>query len=104
MRVTAVQMSPGHDKAANLAQAARLIDAACAADRPDLIALPEMWTCLGGDRAATAALVRDGDDRRRLRPIVGNGGPAAGQQLLQLAAQGAGRDAYAAHAVNVDYG
>ena len=52
MRVTAVQMSPGHDKAANLAQAARLIDAACAADRPDLIALPEMWTCLGGDRAA----------------------------------------------------
>lgn len=52
MRVTAIQMSPGHDKAANLDQAARLIDAACAADRPDLIALPEMWTCLGGDRAA----------------------------------------------------
>jgi nitrilase len=50
MRVSVVQMSPGSDKSANIAQAARLVDEACAADRPDMISLPEMWTCLGGDR------------------------------------------------------
>lgn len=52
MRVSVVQMSPGADKAANIAQASRLIDEAVAADRPDLVSLPEMWTCLGGDREA----------------------------------------------------
>ena len=51
MRVSVVQMSPGADKAANIEQAAALIDEAVAADRPDLVSLPEMWTCLGGDRA-----------------------------------------------------
>ena len=55
MRVSVVQMSPGHDKAATLAQAARLIEAAWSADRPDMVALPEVWTCLGGDRAAKLA-------------------------------------------------
>jgi nitrilase len=50
MRTTVVQMSPGHDKAANIAQAERLCEAAVAEDRPDIIALPEIWTCLGGSR------------------------------------------------------
>jgi nitrilase len=50
MRVAAIQMNPGHDKAANIAQARRLIEAAVAAERPDIVALPEMWSCLGGDR------------------------------------------------------
>jgi len=50
MRTTVVQMSPGHDKAANIAQAERLCEAAIAEDRPDIIALPEIWTCLGGTR------------------------------------------------------
>ena len=52
MRVSVVQMSPGHDKAENIAQAGRLIGEAVAADRPNIVSLPEMWTCLGGDRAA----------------------------------------------------
>ena len=52
MRVSVVQMSPGHDKAANIAQASRLIEGAIALDRPDMLGLPEVWTCLGGDRAA----------------------------------------------------
>jgi nitrilase len=52
MRVTVVQMNPGHVKADNIAQAAALIDAAVQADRPDLISLPEIWTCLGGEPAA----------------------------------------------------
>lgn len=52
MRVSVVQMNPGADKAANIEQARRLIEAAVAADRPELVALPETWTCLGGDREA----------------------------------------------------
>lgn len=52
MRVSVVQMSPGHDKAENIAQASRLIGQAVAADRPHIVSLPEMWTCLGGNRSA----------------------------------------------------
>ncbi len=55
MRVTAVQMNPGADKAANVAQIRRLATAAIEADRPGLIAFPEIWTCLGGDRATKLA-------------------------------------------------
>ena len=51
MRVSVVQMNSGHVKADNIAQARDLIEGAMA-DRPDLIGLPEVWTCLGGDRAA----------------------------------------------------
>jgi deaminated glutathione amidase len=50
MRVSVVQMNAGSDKSQNIAQAARLLDAAIEADRPAIVALPEMWTCLGGDR------------------------------------------------------
>jgi nitrilase len=52
MRVSVVQMSPGADKAENIAQARQLIGQAAEADRPDMVSLPEMWTCLGGDRSA----------------------------------------------------
>ena len=52
VRVSVVQMNPGHVKADNIAQARALIDGAVASDKPDLICLPEIWTCLGGDRAA----------------------------------------------------
>ncbi|MCS6920921.1 MAG: carbon-nitrogen hydrolase family protein [Elioraea sp.] len=55
MRVTVVQMNPSADKAANLAAAERLVSAASAEDRPDLVVLPEMWTCLGGDRETKRA-------------------------------------------------
>ncbi|HQT47232.1 MAG TPA: nitrilase-related carbon-nitrogen hydrolase, partial [Acidocella sp.] len=55
MRVSVIQMSPRADKAQNIAQARRLIEAAVAADAPGLVALPEVWTCLGGDRAAKFA-------------------------------------------------
>ena len=51
MRVSVVQMNAGADKARNIEQAARLIGAAVESDRPSIVALPEMWTCLGGDRA-----------------------------------------------------
>jgi deaminated glutathione amidase len=51
MRVSVMQMSPGANKAANIDQASRLIASAIDADRPDIVSLPEMWTCLGGNRA-----------------------------------------------------
>jgi predicted amidohydrolase len=72
MRVSVVQMNPGHDKAANIAQAGRLIEGAVGSDRPDIVALPEIWTCLGGDRAAKF------DQAEALPPAGSNepGGPA----------------------------
>ena len=72
VRATVIQMEPGHDKAANIAQAEALLDAAIAADRPDLVALPEVWSCLGGDRAAKHAAAET------LPPAGGDqaGGPA----------------------------
>ncbi len=72
MRLSVVQMNPGHDKAENIQQARCLIDAAVAADRPDMISLPEVWSCLGGDRAGKFA------QAEALPPAGSNepGGPA----------------------------
>jgi predicted amidohydrolase len=55
MRVSVIQMNQGSDKAANLAQARRLIEAAVVADRPALVSLPETWTNLGGGRESRMA-------------------------------------------------
>jgi nitrilase len=52
MRVSVIQRNQGSEKAANLASAERLVDAAVAADRPGLVTLPETWTNLGGGREA----------------------------------------------------
>ena len=51
MRISAIQMNPGADKRQNITQARDLIQGALADGRPRIISLPEMWTCLGGDRA-----------------------------------------------------
>ena len=51
MRVAVIQMSPNESKADNIAQARGLIEALVAEQKLDLIALPEIWTCLGGTRA-----------------------------------------------------
>ena len=55
MRVSVVQMNAGHDKGKNIEQARTLIEGAIAADKPDLVSLPEMWSCLGGSRTAKLA-------------------------------------------------
>jgi len=52
MRVSVIQMEPSTDKAANIAQARSLIEAAMESDKPDLVTLPEVWSCLGGNRTA----------------------------------------------------
>lgn len=70
MRVSVIQMNQGSDKAANLDQARRLIEAAVAADRPDLVTLPETWTNLGGGREARNAAAEV------LPEPGGTGGPA----------------------------
>jgi nitrilase len=72
MRVSVVQMNAGHEKAKNIEQARGLIEGAIAADKPDLVSLPEMWSCLGGNRAAKFAEAED------LPPPGSNqpGGPA----------------------------
>ncbi|MGH7154848.1 MAG: carbon-nitrogen hydrolase family protein [Acetobacteraceae bacterium] len=72
MRLSVVQMNPGADKAANIDQARRLIDQAVSTDHPDLVSLPEMWSCLGGTRAGKFEQAED------LPPPGSNqsGGPA----------------------------
>ena len=70
MHLSVIQMNQGSDKAANLAEAQRLIEAAIAADRPALVSLPETWTNLGGGR----------ESRRAAAEVLpapgGEGGPA----------------------------
>ena len=51
MRVTVLQLSPGHDLRENMTAVGRLIRDACEDHHPDMIVLPEMWSCLGGTRA-----------------------------------------------------
>lgn len=54
LRVAAIQMSSGGDKAANVETALELIDQA-AARGARLVALPEVWTYLGEDAGARVA-------------------------------------------------
>jgi len=70
MRISVIQMAPGSDKSANIEQARSLIDAAVVADRPDLVAMPESWTCLGGSRATKFAAAEELPERGA------TGGPA----------------------------
>jgi nitrilase len=70
MRVAVIQMNQGSDKAQNIAQARRLIEGAIAADRPDMVSLPETWTNLGGGREARFAAAET------LPEPGGTGGPA----------------------------
>jgi len=55
MRASVIQFEAGADKATNIKTAEALIDAAVAEDKPALVSLPEMWSCLGGDRATKLA-------------------------------------------------
>ncbi len=51
MKAAVLQFSPGSRRADNLRAAEALIDEAVSVHGADLVALPEMWSCLGGDRA-----------------------------------------------------
>ena len=55
MKVALIQMNSQADKARNLEQARALIEQAVAEERPDLVALPEIWPLLSDDDAAKRA-------------------------------------------------
>ena len=78
MRVSVIQMNQGSDKAANLDQARRLIEAAIEADRPGLVTLPETWTNLGGGRESRRAAAE-------ILPTPGGEGGEAYEMLRGLA-------------------
>jgi nitrilase len=80
MRVSVIQMSPNAEKVENIAQARSLIAGALAADRPELVALPEIWTCLGGSREQKFAAAE-------VLPAVGAG--AAGGPAYEFLRQAA---------------
>lgn len=48
MQICILQLSPGQDKARNIAQAGDLAERAIAQSKPRLLCLPEVWTHLGG--------------------------------------------------------
>jgi len=68
VRISVIQMSPGSDKDQNLGQAERLVEACVASEKPDLIVLPEVWTCLGGNRDTKFAAAEE-------LPFKGSGAP-----------------------------
>jgi nitrilase len=55
MKVALIQMNSQDDKAANLDQARRLIEQAVAEERPDLVALPEIFPLMTDDLALKRA-------------------------------------------------
>jgi len=55
MRASLIQFEAGADRAANMQAVDALLGQAMAGAKPDIISLPEMWSCLGGDRATKLA-------------------------------------------------
>jgi nitrilase len=85
MRAIAIQLEPGADKAANIAAARHEIDVALrAAPRPALVSLPEMWSCLGADRATKLA------QSEVLPPPGETPTPGTAYEFLSATARGAG--------------
>ncbi|RVT96797.1 carbon-nitrogen hydrolase family protein [Rhodovarius crocodyli] len=78
MRVSVIQMNQGSEKQANLDQARRLIEAAVASDRPDIVSLPETWTNLGGGRESREAAAE-------VLPEPGGTGGAAYEMMREIA-------------------
>ncbi len=73
MKVALIQMNSQGDKGANLAAARRLIERAVAEERPDLVALPEVWPCLTEDpevRNRAAEPLGDGEAYHMLRELA----------------------------------
>ena len=73
MRVALIQLAADVDLDANLEQARALAEAAIAAERPDLVVLPETFTLIGGDaatRAAAAETLGEGPASAMLRDLA----------------------------------
>ncbi len=77
MRVSVIQMNSINDKAANLAQARKLLEQAVQDDRPDLLLLPEVWSFQGGsaeERQAAAETIPGGEAYALLRELAARHG------------------------------
>ena len=73
MKVTAIQMNSQDDREANLSEACSLAERAIAADRPDLIAFPEMMAYYGGtveDKKGAAEDIPNGETAERLAGLA----------------------------------
>ncbi|MCB1883514.1 MAG: carbon-nitrogen hydrolase family protein [Geminicoccaceae bacterium] len=73
MKVAAIQMSSGADKALNLTEAEDLVARAVAEEAPDLVVLPETFTCMGGPAAHRRALAEtfpDGEAYDRMQALA----------------------------------
>ena len=78
MKITAIQMNSGSEKAANLAQAGDLVSRAVEADGPDMVVLPEVFAHIGGS-------VADRQGAAEELPKPGEDGGAAYEMLRGLA-------------------
>ena len=59
LKVSLIQTNSGADRAANLDQATRLMEAALQADRPDLLVLPEYFDFYAGEKEGKLRLAED---------------------------------------------
>jgi deaminated glutathione amidase len=79
MKISLIQMSSQPDRAANLAQALRLMRDACAGAKPDLLVLPEHFDWTGGtpeDKRQAADFVPGGEAYEMVRSFAGTTGVA----------------------------
>ena len=73
MKISLIQMNSIADKAANIAAATALIEQAIAAERPDMVALPECFDFLGGrreEKMAAAEVLGDGPAYGAIRRLA----------------------------------
>ncbi|MDB5543290.1 MAG: carbon-nitrogen hydrolase [Hyphomicrobiales bacterium] len=73
MKLALIQMNSSDDKAANLAQAEKLIRRVLESERPDWISLPEVFSFMGGTReqkAAAAEAFPDGQAYSLMRDLA----------------------------------
>ncbi|MGD0635216.1 MAG: carbon-nitrogen hydrolase family protein [Beijerinckiaceae bacterium] len=73
MKVSLVQMNSVNDKPANIATAMALVERAVKDERPDWIALPEVFDFIGGSRAdkiAAAEVLGEGPAYRAMRDLA----------------------------------
>ncbi len=59
MKISLIQTTSINDRTANLAQARELMEAALRTDRPDLLALPEVFAFRGGSKADKLRMAED---------------------------------------------
>ncbi len=96
LRVSLIQLAPGHNRDANLAEAEAVARRAIETDKPDLIVLPEVWNCLGGSRAnkfASAEYLPQGGEA-----------PGPAYELMQNLARATGTAVHGGSIIEADGG